>query len=540
MRKIYLLSAAVLWLASLTLSAQTRYIDAMYGVEQVASDEEYATNFSVQTNASVSLTFDAYAPANDDTDTTRPVVVIWPTGSFLPQYFNGSPYGSKRDSVNVEIARRLAMRGYVAMVASYRTGWSPAAGQDVRTGTLLRAVYRASQDGHAMGRYLRKSVEEMENPYNIDTSRVTYWGNGSGGYLVLANAFLDNVDELNSNTDFYDEQGMALVSEEVNSNPQGTIATDQNIVNHPGYSSNVHLVVNMAGALGDTAWIDTTANEPGVIAYHSFTDPFAPFNAGLVQVPTADGPLPVIDVLGSVATLGVVNGAGINDMMDPANETTLPAMFPALSSEVNQRNEVYKSITRTSPIPGATDETFPLSRDNMYPIVRNRGNSPTAGVYNWFDEAALRAQVQAASTLSGVTLSADDIIDGEDLTNPNRNNPAMAKAFIDTMMAHFIPRAWYQLELEAITTGTEDRITNAAVGLSVFPNPTSSEFTVKVADNLAIRRIDLFDLHGRQVAQYTGIDRSSFTVGRGNLPRGTYVVQLRLDEGTTARLVEIR
>ncbi len=540
MRKFYLLAAGLLWLTTQNLTAQTRYIDAMFSVDNSETGTVYARNYSILDNDTIDLAFDAYLPDGDTATTPRPVVVIWPTGSFLPKYFNGSPYGNRTDSVNVEIANRLASRGYVAVIADYRKGWSPTADQDTRTGTLLRAVYRAGQDAHAMGRFLRKTVVEMENPYNIDTTRITYWGNGSGGYVALASGFLDDITEIESNLNFYDEDGAPLVNEELNSNPQGTIATSQNVVNHPGYTSDIALVVNMAGALGDTAWIDTTANEPAVVAYHSYTDPFAPFNAGLVQVPIPGGSLPVIDVLGSVVTLGVANGSGLNAMMAPANSTQLPAMFPALSSEVNLRNEVYKSIMVTSPIPGATEEEFPLSRDNMYPIVVDRGSQPTAGVYNWFDEVTLRAQVQATNTATGASISADDIINGEDITNPNRDDPAAAKAYIDTMMAHFIPHAWYQLELAAITTGTEEVITNASVGLEIFPNPSAAGFTVRVAEDRRIRQIDLFDLRGSRVAQYTGIDQASFNVNRANLPRGEYIVRLRLDEGTTARMVYLR
>ncbi|CAH0999035.1 hypothetical protein LEM8419_00330 [Neolewinella maritima] len=540
MRILYLFAFALLGAALQPVNAQTRYVDSSFAVS-AATEVVYANNFDILRMANRDLMMDIYQPVGDTTTTERPMVVIWPTGSFLPQYFNGSPYGSRKDSVNVEIAKRLVQRGYVAAVAEYRVGWSPTADQDTRTGTLLRAVYRAGQDAHAAGRFLRKTVAEDNNPYNIDTSRLVYWGNGSGGYLALAHAFLDDIDEILTNPDFYDEDGVQLVSEEVNSNPQGTTTTAQNVVNHPGYMSDVALTVNMAGALGDTAWIDTTENEPGVIAYHSFTDPFAPFNAGLVQVPVPNGSLPVIDVLGSNTIIAIANGSGLNDAMAPANALQLPAPFSALSTAVNQRNAAYKNITRTSPIPGNTDDSFPLSRDNMYPILRNRGASPTAGIYNWFDETTLRAQITGINAnVPGANINADAVVEGEDITNPNRNNPAEAKLFIDTMMAHFIPRAWYQLELADITVSTEDLLTNASVGLEIFPNPGTTGFTIRVANSERIRQIDVYDLRGSRVAQVKGIDQSSYVLDRGNLANGSYIIQLRFDEGTTARKVFLR
>ena len=538
MHKLYFIAMGLVGLLSQTLGAQTRFVDSTFAVGTTTTGVVYANNIDPVAQGPKDLVMDVYEPADDTLSVGRPVVVIWPTGSFLPQYFNGSPYGSIKDSVNVEIARRLVHRGYVAIIADYRRGWSPRADQDTRTGTLLRAVYRAGQDGHALGRYLRKDVVEDGNTFNIDTSRITYWGNGSGGYLALTVAFLDNIDELNSNLDFFDEDGQPLVSEEINSNPQGTVATAQNLVNNPGYSSSIALTVNMAGALGDTAWIDTTASEPGVIAYHSLTDPFAPFNAGLVQVPTADGALPVIDVLGSNVTVKIANESGLNDDMAQGNALQLPDIFPAISSAINQRNEAYKSVNRTSPIPGSTDETFQLSRDNMFPILRDRGAAPTAGIYNWFDEDALRAQVAGINAaVPGANLDADAIIQGEDATNPNRNNPAAAKMFIDTMIAHFIPRAYYHMGLNDIFVGTEDLLDRATIGLNVFPNPATDGFTVEVAEEHRIRELLVYDLTGRRVARVTNIDLPKYTFDRRNLPNGQYIVQLRFDQGTAASKV---
>lgn len=542
MQNLNLLVAGLLVFALQTLTAQTRFVDPLFSVSGPTT-VTYANNIDVRTGTPMArdLTMDVYQPVGDTLTAGRPVVVIWPTGSFLPQYFNGTAYGSKVDSVNVEIARRLVQRGYVAIVAEYRLGWNPTSDdQAVRTGTLLRAVYRASQDAHALGRYLRRTVAEDGNPYNIDTDRITYWGNGSGGYLALAHAFLDDIDEILTNENFYDEMNEPLVNLEANSNPQGTTETPQNLINSPGYTSEVALTVNMAGALGDTAWIDTTENEPAVIAYHSLSDPFAPFYAGLVQVPVEDGSLPVIDVLGSNLVVRIANESGLNDKMGPANALSLPNIFPALSSAVNQRNEVFKSVTLQSQIPDATNDEFQLSRDNMYPIFRS-DRGATAGIYNWFDEPTLRATVAATNTqIPTANIDIEEIIEGESIVNPNRNNPAAAKLFIDTLMAHFLPRAYYQLDLADLSTSTKDVLTNASVGLELFPNPSATGFNIRVNEGLNIRQIDVYDFSGRRVAEYGNINRSSYVLERGNLKNGQYILQLRFDEGSTARKVFLR
>jgi hypothetical protein len=43
------------------------------------------------------------------------------------------------------------------------------------------------------------------------------------------------------------------------------------------------------------------------------------------------------------------------------------------------------------------------------------------------------------------------------------------------------------------------------------------------------------DMNGRIVTSLTGINATSRFVNRNNLPRGAYLLQIQLDEGTTAR-----
>ncbi|MEM9258785.1 MAG: T9SS type A sorting domain-containing protein [Bacteroidota bacterium] len=532
-----------------TLSAQTRYVDAVFSESSRDVDIPYSSNIdpiaiSQGATGPTPQLMDLYQPVGD-TVSERPVVVIFHTGNFLPQYFNGGPYGSRNDSAVVEIATRLAERGYVSIAATYRKGWQPTATEDsIRTGSLLQAVYRASQDAHAMARFLRKGVAEENNPYRIDTSRIAYFGIGSGGYVVLAHNFLDRTDEILQNLNFYTPSGIPLVNESVNSNPQGTIQTMENVPNHVGYNSNVAFTFNLGGALGDTLWMDGTSEEAPVASIHSLTDPFAPFYAGTVIVPTLP-PMPVVDVQGSNLVVNLANEKGINDVLAPANALTLDPIFDPVSSGLNQFNAAaYQQIRTASPIQTATLDSFQLGRDNLWPIVRTApaddpstgASGATSGLQNWFDEPTLRATIAAINTqIPDANLSADDIINGEDQTNPNRSNPAAAKAFVDTIMAYFIPRAYYAMDLEEILSSTNDLLSNQQIGLEVFPNPASAGFTVRTAENHPIRSLRIMDMNGRIVFNQTKVNSINHFVNRGNLPRGAYILQLQLDEGTTAR-----
>lgn len=541
MRKLYLFAALIM--SGIGLTAQTAFVDPMYEVSEPTT-MVYAENYNpISNNAVTPLSMDVYTPVGDEEQVLRPVVVVFHTGNFLPQYFNGSPYGGKTDSVNVEIISRMVERGYVGISATYRQGWQPTAeSQSVRTGTLLQAVYRASQDAHALSRYLRKTVAEEGNPMVIDTSKIMFLGIGSGGYLVNAFNFLDSIEQIERNIQFLDDEFEPLVDTASMSNPDGTQTATNHIVNHAGYDSEVALTVNIGGALGDTLWMD--GDEAPVISIHSATDPFAPYYAGTVIVPT-ETPMAVVDVQGSRLMVEMANDMGINDVLEPATAMTLPEMFDPLSSVVNQIIAGYEQVPFQSPIPTNTDDQFMLGEQNLWTVLRtsapDAGAQGTTGVWNWFDEQTLRTQVAAINAaVPDADISADAIVNGEIQTNPQYASATKARANIDTIMAFIVPRAYYALDLENLTSGTEDLVSNASVALELFPNPTGNDFTLRVADNVLIRRIDIFDMQGRHVTGITGVNQSTYTVNRGNLPNGDYVVQLRFDEGTTARKVFLR
>ena len=543
MQKIYFtLAVGLLFLAG-SLQAQTRYLDPMFDVSE-PEVVPYAQNFNLAFGMVTPLTADVYQP-EEDTASLRPVVVLFHTGNFLPRYFNGSAYGGKDDSVNVEILSRLVQRGYVGMSAGYRAGWQPLAdNQSIRTGSLLQAVYRASQDAHAMARFLRKTVAEDDNPYRIDTSRIVFYGIGSGGYLVQAHNFLDNTDQILLNEQFYDADGNSLIDVSSISNVEGTVETPRNVVNHPGYSSDVALTVNLGGALGDSLWIDGADNEAPFIACHSATDPFAPFYYGLVTVPT-NPPRAVVNVPGSNLVIDICNEEGVNDVLAPANVLPLPDIFSPLSNQVNGIVNAYKNVPFQSPIAGSSDDVFPLGRDNLWTILRTGAAAGSSGAtgstWNWFDEPRLRAIVANINQqVPTANIDVDRIIAGEGLTNPNFRNPAAAKAEIDTIMAHFYPRAWYALGLEDLISSNNDIVLNETVGFTVTPNPVSDRMLLETDATHPIRQVSIIDMSGRVVANYRGINQSSFTVQRNDLPRGSYLVRLQLDEGISTRKVIFR
>ena len=545
----------LLYFGVTALQAQTAYIDPIYEVSAPTLDT-FGQNIDVFqiTRAQAgdpsatplrSLEMDVYQPI-DDTTALRPVVVVFPTGNFLPQYVNQGLYGTRQDSAVVQILSQLTARGYVGIAAEYREGWNPRGDESVRTSTLLQAAYRGGQDAHMLARFLRKTVAEEENPYRIDTSKIVFWGLGTGGYVTMTHAYLDRIQEVLDDDRFYGANDSAYVSLGVNSNPQGTLPAEftpgqtSNVPNHVGYNSTVAMSINANGALGDIDWMEGKDDEPITLGYHAPSDIFAPFSYGDVVVPTTND-LVIGCVAGTEQIIETANALGINDAIMEVNMVGLGTQFGDLANAINAQNDEYKAIDRTLANPPACpdqsfDSTFQLSHNNMYPFL----NQGLGASYNYVNETDARSRIGVFNG-SGGNLDADIAIGGEVATNPNALNPAAAKLVLDTMIAHFIPRAYIGLELgEELNTSVENLLTPASVGLQIFPNPATASFTIQVANTERIRQIDVYDLRGSRVAQVRGLNQSSYVLDRGDLPTGSYIIQLRFDAGTTARKVFLR
>jgi hypothetical protein len=293
--------------------------------------------------------------------------------------------------------------------------------------------------------------------------------------------------------------------------------------------------INMNGALGDLDWMTGAEGEPITLGYHSPSDPFAPFSTGPVIVPTT-GDLVIGGVAGTNYIVEKANMLGLNDAIADVNAVPLGAIYSPLSTAVNAVTQVHKTVTvNLSPLgqPAAVQ----LSHDNMFALSVGDTRTATGAVgatYNWLDSTRVRAEIAAFNAAFGQEVDASGVISNEALTNPNAYNAAGARLVMDTIMAHFLPRAYIGMNLEQLVS-TEDVLTNSAVGLEVFPNPANVGFTVQTEAGHTIRTIRLLDINGRVVTTLTNVNATSQYINRGNLPRGAYILQLHLDEGTTAR-----
>jgi len=505
---------------ALALSLQgysQRYLTEVFDSAHVTSNVIYGTNISVLTGSPMAsdIGMDIYQPAGTDTAAKRPLVVVLHTGSFLPAIANGQPTGSKTDSAVVEMCKRFAKKGYVAVAADYRLGWNPISGsQDVRTGTLLQAVYRAIQDAKNCVRYFKNDAATA-NTYKVDTNRIAVGGLGSGGYIALAYASLNKPAELQI-TKFLDNSQsppVPYVVQSVYGNFDGTDSTMLNLPNYANHSSKIQMVFNVGGAIGDLSWIE--AGEVPVVSLQCTNDPNAPYTTGTVIVPTTGDP--VVEASGSYDVITLVDSINNNAIFENS------LFNDAYTTHANMLNDgmegLYPFVT---PAPGTST------------CIDNTTETEQGSPWDWWDANTFIAMYNAySSTTNGTVVNCHQM-----LSNPDMS-ATKGRHYIDTIQGYVAPRMVCALSLPGCTPNPSGVKENASANsLNIFPNPATSTITVAAKGN-TIQTVELYDLTGRMVKQVSGLNVQEYTIQRENLTSGLYFTKVKLNKGgvVTKRIV---
>ncbi len=511
MKQTCLLLAA--FFVCLTAGAQTRYLDEVFSDVTVTSDIQYGTNITVITAlqglppAPQPLVLDLYEPTGD-TETSRPLLMMFHTGNFLPPYLNGGAQGTKTDSAIVEICTRYAKMGYVVASVDYRLGWNPLAeAQEERTLQLIQAAYRGVQDSRTAVRYFRKSVAEDGNPYGIDDTKIALGGDGTGGYITLATAGISSYNDI-----ILDDSGLPIakfwydpgtgsqipmVVEDIHGNPDATNDAyapaevggfQLCMANHVGYSSDFNYQFNLGGALGDLNWLDE--GDIPMVSFQSPHDPFAPYETAVLIVPTTNEP--VVEVSGAYDIHEEINGYATNN-----NAAFADADIADAASANNN------------------------GWDGLFPVLNNYVDGvPTepadASPWQWFDEAA----VQAYDDANGTNILATQLT-----LNPTMGE-AEAMFWIDQIVDYNSPRMGLSLGLVTegqvnnngvryvdevfdevnVTTdvvyGTNITVITALQGLPPAPQPLVCDIYEPAGDILTERPLILYFHTGNFLPQY--------------------------------------
>lgn len=464
------------------------------------------------------LEMDVYTPPAEDENTSRPVFINVHTGNFLPPLFNGAVTGDKKDSVGVNICKQMAKRGYVAVNVNYRLGWNPlSTDENVRRGTLLQAVYRAIHDLQSAVRFLRSPAGAQ---FGIDPSKIALIGQGSGGYVTQAYSTLNDYNtEVAGLPKFIDtETGFPFVIED----RDGTIEGGPGFLrlHDPlydfGFPKDVSMSVNMGGSLADSSWLE--AGDPAMVSFHCLRDPFAPFDHGMVVVPTTNEN--VVPVDGANVFIRKANEFGNNDAF-----AGIPDGDPFTDAARAMYGQTYDYIYATQPT-----MTVSTGAEGLYPfILPLNGDVSVYGnqgsPWDWWDFATLQVVVDETNATLGTDFDANAINQSGLFSNPDMSQEK-GLTYVDTIQGYLQPRAVLQLDL---ATGIgESPVVKMAMQL--YPNPAVGGSVVVENAEAEMSRLIIMDAIGRTV-QNVEISGNRYTLDSSAWEPGLYFVTVMFTEG---------
>jgi acetyl esterase/lipase len=470
--------------------AQLRYRDEVFREQdiEIIKDVVYARNINFA-GMRQPLTMDIYHPKND-TAQKRPVILIAHGGSFLPGVPNFQPVmplGTKTDFPIVELCKRYAKRGYVAVAFTYRTGWNPVAPADtIRAEGIIRAAWRAMIDGKDCVRFFRDNALNKGNQYKIDEKKIVVAGSQAGGYIPVHMAYFDKPSELRiskvvrpvSKVPFIDTADSTLGGFDSGSN-----------TNVP---SSFALGITLGGAVGDSTFIE--GGEVPMLSMHGTQDDVTPYGTAIVT-PRSTG-LPIIEVSGGSHMLDRANRLGNQNILKGLDNTNLTHGDKGYFVQGGGGNIVSREV------PG------------LYSFV-GAGFQPFA----WYANITTNPQT------------------GTTAPNPNRATDSVkAVAYLDTVIWFTTRRMVKTLNLPT-STSMDKALLNSK--LTVYPNPTAERIIVETGDqHIQINGAELYDYQGRVLRLYnvkgtaTELDLSAF-------PTGNYILHIFTNKGDLSKPITL-
>jgi hypothetical protein len=250
----------------------------------------------------------------------------------------------------------------------------------------------------------------------------------------------------------------------------------------------------LAGAAGDSTWID--AGEVAMASCHVPSDPFAPYSAGAVIVPTT-GQF-VVDVIGSQGVQSLATALGTNACFDSLTFTDPVSLQAAtVNGGLNGLFPFYRPGVESSPWE-YWDSTY--WKTIPHPSM---GNFHSAGL----------------------------------ATNPDMSREK-EMAYLDSALSFIVPRIVCCLGLANcnLAAGTENAQRIHAV--SVYPNPSAGHVMIRTQnDGNRLRDIVLTDLNGRQVKVISGMSSTSYRLDHSDLSPGMYFLRIKTSRGVTTQKV---
>lgn len=378
----------------------------------------------------------------------RPLVILAYGGSFTA--------GAKESPDIINLCQAFTARGFVTASIKYRllTG-------QVDSASMLKQAVKAVHDAKAAIRFFYKDAATT-NTYRIDTNKIFIGGTSAGAFIGIHTGYLTDTIGL--------QQWMKDIIES-----QGDLEGNSG---NPGYSSRVAGVINLAGAIGDTAWI-----KPGavpMVSMHGNDDGTVPYCSKLIA-PVNNIPIIVVDGSATMkrrtARLGIVNrfytwrDAGHVPYVDPRPTSEGPAYM---------------------------DTTIWFIRDFLYEQMTGYRCDSTL----WAQGSVTRPMVYEGNVLVSC---GPEIID-----------PTDAKPFYHA------------------STGIAS--VNLNRQFSAYPNPSADEMYIEPSAGFqGSFRVDVFDNVGRRVKSYPHC-HGKLALQKTDFSRGLYIIRIDAGNQGTARL----
>jgi len=244
MKRILLLSA-LLFSIQVFSQCEGRYQSEIFSTVSV-TEVEYTDVYDWGVLNS-GLDMDVYTP-DGDTYSERPLIIFAHGGSFYT--------GDKNNPAMVSLCESFAKRGYVAASIQYRltSFWNLTDSMH-----MLQTVMNGISDAKAAIRYFRKDASNNGNIFGIDTDQIYIGGYSAGAILAVNLAYLN------------DTVGVPSYLIPIINSTGGLEGNSGNL----GYSSDVKAVVNIAGAVYKTSYID--ANDPPMVSVQAIDDGTVPY-----------------------------------------------------------------------------------------------------------------------------------------------------------------------------------------------------------------------------------------------------------------------
>ncbi|MGB1248814.1 MAG: T9SS type A sorting domain-containing protein, partial [Chitinophagales bacterium] len=252
------------------------------------------------------LNMDIYQPQGDTLE-NRPVIVFCFGGSFIA--------GSRTSGDIVYMCEEFAKRGYVTAAIDYRLAGPLDMLQEEN---MVKEVLGAVGDGKAAIRFFRKDAD-TDNTYKIDVDQIFIGGTSAGGILGINLAYADDLAKLPASWQTWMTEIGGL---EGNSGNEG-------------YCSKPNGTFGFAGAIADTAWIDS--DDVPCFMTHSEDDATVPFAFG-----TPLNGLAPVDLMGSSLIAQTMDDRGIyNVFLDYAGSSHPPFQGTIDMSETRDNLESF-------------------------------------------------------------------------------------------------------------------------------------------------------------------------------------------------------